>query len=249
MAVHDFRSQRLYVDTSLKAAERLHAEREQANYLLNVLRLKSDDKILVFNGIDGEWQARIEATGRKKCSLVIEQQTRSQPEPYRLEYCFAPLKQARLDYMIQKAVEMGAGRLIPVLTQYTQVRSINSKRMHANSVEAAEQCGILNLPEICEPIHFVKMLEDLAPDTLLVFCDEEASNTDELSRLSRSDHRAIRLLIGPEGGFSSEERNALNRLPNVVRLGLGPRILRADTAAVAGLAVVQSKMGDWYDDK
>ena len=246
MAIHDFKSQRLFVDHDLAADRAMEATREQTNYLLNVLRLQDESGILIFNGRDGEWLARIEVNGRKKCNLIPIEQIRTQPEPYRLVYCFAPLKQARLDYMVQKAVEMGVGVLQPVLTQYTQVRSLKDRRIFSNAVEAAEQCGIISLPEIRAPIKLPELQKHLHEDALLVFCDEAAVDARELEGLSADPNRQIALLIGPEGGFSDEERAMIEALPHTARLGLGPRVLRADTAAVAALAVIQSKLGDWY---
>jgi len=247
MAVHDFRSQRLFVNHPLKKDVNFEVAREQANYLLNVMRLKTDDEILIFNGKDGEWRVRVEEMGRKKCKLHSLEQMRSQPENPDLIYCFAPLKQARLDYMVQKAVEMGAGVLQPVITQYTQVRSLNEKRLAANSVEAAEQCGIISLPEIREPLPLVKLLENLGDETHLIFCDEEAHSLNSIEHLKSLGSKNLALLIGPEGGFSNEEREYLAEHKNVTKLGLGPRILRADTAAVAALAIIQAHLGDWYE--
>ena len=244
MAVHDFRSQRLFIEEDLSSGKSIEASREQANYLLNVLRLNSGSALLVFNGRDGEWRVEIEATGRKKCNLVPIEQTRPQPDGSSLRYCFAPLKQGRLDYMVQKAVEMGVGILQPVLTQYTQVRSLNEKRLRANAIEAAEQCGILNLPEIRPTMSFDQFVSTLSPSDTVVFCDEARPHAQDLDQVSSAN--AITLLIGPEGGFSDAERSTLQNLTQTVHLGLGPRILRADTAAVAALAVLQAKLGDWY---
>lgn len=244
MAVHDFRSQRLFVEHELASNTPFEASREQANYLLNVLRIQNGGSILVFNGQDGEWRVEITATGRKKCALTPIEQTRPQPEPYSLRYCFAPLKQGRLDYMVQKAVEMGVGVLQPVVTQYTQIRSINEKRLRANAIEAVEQCGILTIPEIKPTVPFSEFAANLTDKDTLVFCDEEKPQASELAKLEGSS--TISLLIGPEGGFSDDERKTLQNLPQTVHLGLGPRILRADTAAVAALAVLQAQIGDWY---
>lgn len=246
MERYDFKTQRLFVEHRLTVGTSVEADRAQANYLLNVLRLKAGASVLLFNGRDGEWLASIEPSGRKACFLKPEKQTRLQPASYRLTYYFAPLKQGRLDYMIQKAVEMGAGILQPVLTHHTQVTKINMERVRANALEAAEQCGILSIPKCNEPVHLTAMLEQWPDDRLLVFADESASNenpVDKLRSLSRT--RETSLLIGPEGGFSQEERQLLLAKPFVTPISLGPRILRADTAAVAALAVLQAAMGDW----
>ena len=222
------------------------ASREQANYLLNVLRMREGQSLLAFNGVDGEWEMTITEVGKKKCRLLPLRQTRKQPEPGNLIYCFAPLKQARLDYMIQKAVEMGVAILQPVITQHTQVRSINEKRIYANAIEAAEQCGVLNIPEIRPAIHLDTLDAEIGTSTQLIFCDEAKNDQNGLETASKNIGKACALLIGPEGGFSEQERKTLQARENTILLGLGPRILRADTAAVAALALIQAKIGDWY---
>jgi len=242
----DFRSPRLFVDAALAAGETVALERSQSNYLGNVLRLSAGGTVLVFNGRDGEWQASV--AGRKRPDgLHIVAQTRPQDRLPDLAYVFAPLKHARLDYMVQKAVEMGASSLQPVLTRFTQVARVNGERMRANVIEAAEQCGILSLATVAEPVALDRYLSRREAQRLLVFCDEAAETTDCLQALR--SHQAIPggidVLVGPEGGFAEEERAALLRHPLILRLSLGPRILRADTAAVAALALVQAALGDW----
>ena len=251
MPRYDFRTPRLFLERQpIEAGQSLELSRAQANYLVNVLRLTKAEPVLVFNGRDGEWRASIRSD-RKSVLLDVLQQIRPQTAAGDLEYLFAPLKHGRLDYMVQKAVEMGASRLIPVLTRHTQTRRVNLERMRANAIEAAEQCGILNLPDIAEPVTLEELLDAWVPTRLLVFCDEEAATADPIKALApaRSGGLAgalpVSLLIGPEGGFAEEERKALAAVPNVVRLALGPRILRADTAAVAALALVQAVLGDW----
>jgi 16S rRNA (uracil1498-N3)-methyltransferase len=242
----DFRAPRLFVDAPLRAGESVALERNQSNYLGNVLRLSAGESILVFNGQDGEWRAEI--AGRKRPDqLTVVAQTRPQDRLPDIAYVFAPLKHARLDYMVQKAVEMGASRLQPVLTRFTQVSRVNSERMRANVIEAAEQCGILSLADVAEPVPLDRFLVQRHAKRLLAFCDEAADVTDPLQALrDRSGSPGgIDVLIGPEGGFAEEERALLLRQPNILRLALGPRILRADTAAVAALALVQATLGDW----
>ena len=242
---YDFRAQRLFVRDDLAAGSRVEAESEQANYLLNVLRLKDGDAILAFNGRDGEWRARIGEASRKGCVLLVEEKVREQSPPPDLHYLFAPLKHARLDYMVQKAVEMGAGRLCPMLTQFTQVSRVNLERMRANVVEAAEQCGVLAIPEVDAPKKLVDMLAGWDVKRRLFFCDEAAQTASPSDALKGLPRGPAALLIGPEGGFSDAERAHLLGKPFVTALSLGPRILRADTAAVAALAIVQSFIGDW----
>jgi 16S rRNA (uracil1498-N3)-methyltransferase len=246
MPDHDFRSPRLYVDAPLGEGRTVELEREQSNYLGNVLRLSSGDSVLVFNGRDGEWRASI--AGRKRPdSLTIGASTRPQDHLPDLAYAFAPLKHARLDYMVQKAVEMGASRLEPVLTRFTQVSRVNGERMRANVIEAAEQCGILSIATVANPVPLERYLVGRDAGRLLVFCDEAAEVADPIQALKagRAGMNGIDVLIGPEGGFAEEERTLLLRQPRTLRLALGPRILRADTAAVAALTLVQTALGDW----
>lgn len=203
--------------------------------------------MLVFNGRDGEWRAVIAQDGRKSADLVVAEPTRAQTALNDLLYLFAPLKHARLDYMVQKAVEMGAGALRPVFTRRTQASRINLERMRANAIEAAEQCGILAVPEVLPEEDFGRAIESLDPERLLIFCDEDApiANPVEALRSLRAAGTKAAVAVGPEGGFTDEERALALRHPRAVRLSLGPRILRADTAAVAALALVQAVIGDW----
>lgn len=242
----DFRAPRLFVDAPLSPGQTVPLERNQSNYLGNVLRLSAGEQVLVFNGRDGEWQAQI--AGRKRPdSLEILSQRRPQDRLPDIAYVFAPLKHARLDYMVQKAVEMGAAKLQPVLTRFTQVSRVNGERMRANVIEAAEQCGILSLADVAEPMPLDRFLSQRQPARLLVFCDEAAETTSPLQALQNGLTAAdgIDILIGPEGGFAEEERALLLRQKRTLRLSLGPRILRADTAGVAALALVQATLGDW----
>jgi 16S rRNA (uracil1498-N3)-methyltransferase len=251
MSRYDFRTPRLFIDALLDVGARIALDASQANYLGNVLRLEAGDSVLVFNGRDGEWRGELGSAGKRSLALTIAERTRPQTGALDLHYLFAPLKHARLDYMVQKAVEMGASRLQPILTRHAQVARINLERMQANAVEAAEQCGILTLPEIGAPLGFDAMIAQRDPARLLVFCDEDAEVQDPVAALAQAGTgRAggIAVLIGPEGGFAAEERAALLKLPNTVRLALGPRILRADTAAVAALALVGAVLGDWRSD-
>jgi 16S rRNA (uracil1498-N3)-methyltransferase len=245
MPQFDFNRPRLFVDAPLAAGETVALERSQSNYLGNVLRLAAGDSILVFNGRDGEWQASI--LGRKRAdSLAITARTRPQDRLPDLTYVFAPLKHARLDYLVQKAVEMGAARLQPVLTRFTQVSRVNGERMRANVIEAAEQCGILSLAEVAEPVALDRYLGARDGRRLLVFCDEAADVTNPLRALQGEQTAGgIDVLIGPEGGFAEEERAILLWQQRTLRLSLGPRVLRADTAGVAALALVQAVLGDW----
>ena len=245
MQRYDYTTQRLFVSSDLEKHAIISMNRSHANYLLNVLRMKNGSRILLFNGRQGEWLGEITEAARKSCSVKLLSQTRIQPEPYDLVYLFAPLKKGRLDYMIQKAVEMGAGEIRPVITQHTQIAKLNLERLRANISEAAEQCGILSIPKLFEPIPLEVILENWDGDRSIIYCDEATNKTDGIDVLRRLENKKLALLIGPEGGFSEEERSSLRSLEFVYPISLGPRILRADTAAVAALAIVQAIAGDW----
>jgi len=250
MPRYDFRTPRLYVDAPLGAGAKVPLEASQINYVRNVLRRKPGEAVLVFNGCDGEWRGMLSEASKRNVLLLIEERVRTQTQALDLHYVFAPLKHARLDYMVQKAVELGTSKLQPVLTRHAQVARVNLDRMRANTIEAAEQCGILTLPDIAAPLSLERFLAGRDSARLLVFCDEDAEVKDPVVALSAVRPRdgvtvPLAILVGPEGGFADDERAALLKLPNVVRLALGPRILRADTAAVAGLALVNALLGDW----
>jgi 16S rRNA (uracil1498-N3)-methyltransferase len=241
----NYKMQRLFVPDDLAEGRPIEPSPPQTHYLLNVLRLGEGAEILLFNGRDGEWRATVRQAGRKKLTLTPTERARPQPPLPDLFYCFAPLKQGRLDYLVQKAVEMGAGILQPVITQHTQVTKLGVDRLQANAIEAAEQCGILAIPPVREPVKLDRLLSDWEPRRRLIFCDEDAGAHNPLPALQAIEECKLGVLVGPEGGFSDAERKALRALPFVTAIPLGPRILRADTAAVAALAIVQAAIGDW----
>jgi 16S rRNA (uracil1498-N3)-methyltransferase len=241
----NYKMQRLFVPDDLGPGIEFDAGQQQSHYLMHVLRLGEGAEILLFNGRDGEWSAAIAAKSKKAMRLKVLALQRPQPPLPDLVYCFAPLKQGRLDYLVQKAVEMGAGTLQPVITQHTQVAKPGIDRLRANVVEAAEQCGILAVPEVREAEKFERLLAGWDKERRLIFCDEDASTNNPLSALQTVREKKLGLLVGPEGGFSDDERKMLRALPFVTAIPLGPRILRADTAAVAALAVMQATIGDW----
>lgn len=258
MAIHDFTSERLFVGAPLSPGAGIAATPEQANYLLNVLRLSEGQPLLVFNGRDGEWRAEIRAVKKRGCTLAVIEQTRPQTGGPDIDYLFAPLKRSRLDYMVQKATEMGVARLRPVLTRRTIADRVNVERMQANVIEAAEQCGVLRVPEVMEPQKLDKVIAGWDASRRLVFCDEGAPIANPLAALAQlslavSDPEgqtsarrpALAVLIGPEGGFDPEERALILGKPYTCALSLGPRIMRADTAAVAALALLNATLGDW----
>jgi 16S rRNA (uracil1498-N3)-methyltransferase len=238
-------SVRLFVEMPLAAGAVVECTSAQANYLGNVMRLGVGDRLLVFNGRDGEWLARLAMAKKGRCVLAAEAQTRAQGGGPDIHYLFAPLKKARLDYMVQKATEMGAALLQPVITRRTIAERVNSERMRANAIEAAEQCGILRLPEVREPEKLGAVLKDWPQERLLVFADEAAPIASPLEALATMPKGPAALLIGPEGGFDPAEREALRALPFVRAISLGPRVMRADTAAVAALALINAALGDW----
>jgi 16S rRNA (uracil1498-N3)-methyltransferase len=246
MARTDFSSPRLFIDATLQQGVRITPAPAQLNYLVNVLRLRGNARVLVFNGREGEFAASLDGTSRKTATLIVGERLRAQEFAPDVDYLFAPLKHARLDYVAQKAVEMGARRLRPVLTNRTQATRVNMDRLRANALEAAEQCGVIWMPEVMAVERLEVALNGWPTDRLLVFCDEDAPQVNPIAALAACAAPAgASLLIGPEGGFDEAERQAILRVPTVLRISLGPRILRADTAAVAALALIQTQMGDW----
>ena len=241
----NYKLQRLYLDVPLSAGSLVPLGREQAHYLMTVLRLADGAEVLVFNGRDGEHGATLRPEGRKSANLEIGAQTRDQPAQPRLDFLFAPLKVGRLDYLVQKATEMGVRRIIPVFTDHTQLHKVNDARLAANILEAAEQCGNLAIPELGEAVKLEAMLSDWDPARRIIFCNESQAGNNPARILSDIEEKDLALLVGPEGGFSERERDMLTALPFVTPIPLGPRILRADTAAVAALTAVQMTIGDW----
>jgi 16S rRNA (uracil1498-N3)-methyltransferase len=239
---------RLFLEAPLAAGAKLELGREHTNYLLTVLRMKQADALVVFNGKDGAWMAKIADDHRKGATLELVVQTQHQTEKSDLWFGFAPLKTGRLDYLVQKATEMGAGIIQPVITRFTQVSRLKSDKLHANVIEAAEQCEVLSIPTLAEEVALTDLIATWQHKhglRRLVFADESAPNHTPNTQLMDLDGLPIGILVGPEGGFSDDERRLLLAQPFVIPISLGPRILRADTAAVAALAVVQSSIGDW----
>jgi 16S rRNA (uracil1498-N3)-methyltransferase len=237
--------QRLFVTSKLDARAEIALDKDQAHYLGNVLRLKPGDNLLLFNGRDGEWCADLSAIGKKGAQARVTHQTRPQEAGPDLHYLFAPLKRARLDYMAQKATELGASVLRPVITRHTVAERVKTDRLLANAIEAAEQCGILRVPEVREPEKLSKLIDGWDENRLLIFADEAAPHASPLEMLKSRDPGPLAVLIGPEGGFEREERAALLAKAFVLPISLGPRVMRADTAAVAALALVNAALGDW----
>src|SRR5690606_25418466 len=239
---------RLFVDADLAQGQELVLNKDQSLYLAAVLRKGVGDDVVLFNGRDGAWLCRLTSDSKRSVTLAIVEEVAAQTEKSDLWYGFAPLKSERLDYVIQKAVERGAGVIQPVMTQYTQVHRLKTERLHANAIEAAEQCEVLSVPTIAEEISLERLLSDWPKqheNRRLIFADEGEASSSPVAALTALKGQKIGLLIGPEGGFSDAEREKLRALPFVVPISLGPRILRADTAAVAAMAVIQATIGDW----
>jgi 16S rRNA (uracil1498-N3)-methyltransferase len=235
---------RLHVETPLSEGAEFALLQEQGHYLVHVLRQVSGDAVALFNGRDGEWLGYLTTITKKSVHLRLERRTADVQAPPDIDYLFAPLKHARLDYMVQKATELGARRLRPVITQRTIAERVNLDRMKANVVEAAEQCNLVFVPQVLEPLPLAKVLAGWDASRRLIYCDETASVADPVEALKHISPPAA-VLVGPEGGFTSEERAHLKSLSFVTAISLGPRIMRADTVAIAALAVVQATIGDW----
>lgn len=242
---------RLYVDVPLAAGADVVPTPEQTHYLLNVLRLKPGDAIALFNGRDGEWHSRISDASKKTSRLTVERQTRQQRNGPDLWFLFAPIKRARFDFVVEKAAELGARRIQPVFTRRTAVARVNLDRLGAHAVEAAEQCGRLDVPDVADPQPIDTVLDAWPAGRRLMLCDESGtapSATQALAEARADSPGGIgpwAILIGPEGGFAPEELIRLKRLPGVLPVTLGPRILRAETAGIAALALWQAMLGDW----
>jgi 16S rRNA (uracil1498-N3)-methyltransferase len=235
---------RVFIQTSLSVGAEFPLSLEQGHYVANVLRCNPGDALVLFNGSDGEFLAYITSTAKKSVVVRIEKKSSDVKPPPDIDYLFAPLKHARLDYMVQKATELGARRLRPVITARTIAERVNLDRMRANAIEAAEQCNLVFVPEVLEPEKFSTVIGDWQQGRSLVFCDERAKTANPVEALKGLSTPAA-VLVGPEGGFTPEERELLLRQSFVTAISLGPRIMRADTVAISALAVLQAAIGDW----
>ena len=241
---------RLYVETPLAAGASVGLRRDQAHYLRSVMRLEAGSALALFNGRDGEWRGRLDGLGKGWASVALETLTRAQtPEPD-LWLVFAPIKRARIDFVAQKATELGVSALWPVFTRHTAVERVNAGRLAANAIEAAEQCERLTVPEVKEPVSLDAALAAWPESRRILLCDETGAAPIARAladaRAKSADPGPWAVLVGPEGGFAPDELDRLRKLPIVTAVGLGPRALRADTAALAALACWQALMGDWH---
>ncbi len=236
---------RLYVTADLGSGQQVALDKDQAHYLIGVMRQVAGNHVLIFNGRDGEWLAEITDAGKRAGTLTCIERTARQQDAPDLWLCFAPIKKARTDFIAEKACEMGARLLVPVFTRFTNSERVRKDRLQAHAIEAAEQCGITSVPEVADAIQFDRLLADWPEDRQIMFCDETGPRPEAMEVLRASDPGPCVLLIGPEGGFAPEEVERLNRMPQANAVSLGPRILRADTAAVAALTIWQTALGDW----
>jgi 16S rRNA (uracil1498-N3)-methyltransferase len=243
---------RLFVDEPLGEGQTIPLERDKAHYLFGVMRQGAGDRVALFNGRDGEWTAEIMEAGKRRGVLACLGQAAPQLDPPDLWLMFAPIKKARTDFIVEKAAEMGARRIVPVLTEFTNSERVRVDRLQAHAVEAAEQCGGTFVPEVAEPEKLDRLLDGWDRSRRLMFCDEALAGgssalppdlAEDGAGAGRGAPWAI--LIGPEGGFSDAERKRLHGMESAVSVSLGPRILRADTAAVAAMTLWQSTLGDW----
>jgi 16S rRNA (uracil1498-N3)-methyltransferase len=235
---------RLFVTGDLAPAARIGVSPEQAHYLMHVMRLGLGDEILAFNGRDGEWRARIAEARRRACALEIVAQTRTQAVGPDLDLVVALVKRGRLETIVEKAAELGARRVRLATTERTNAERANVARLNAIAVEAAEQTGRLEAPEVIAPVKLERLLADWPAERALMFCDEAGEAPPALAALAGRRPGPWAVLIGPEGGFSARERAAIRALPGVAPVSLGPRILRADTAAISALTLWQAALGD-----
>ncbi len=236
---------RLYVEADLDAGARVAPSASQAHYLLHVMRAKAGDRVSLFNGRDGEWLAKIADVSKRSCVLACEKRTREQTGTPDVWLCFAPIKKTPADYVVQKATELGVHALVPVFTRRTIVSRVNVERMTANAIEAAEQSDRLTVPKIREPVSLDKLLKSWPRERHILFCDEAGDARPIAKALANMTAGSWAVLTGPEGGFDPAEREMIRACDFVVPVSLGPRILRADTAALASLAVLQALRGDW----
>ena len=243
----DFRTPRLFTPEPFAVGGRLRLTPAQTHYLKNVLRRKPGDDVLVFNGRDGEGEGRISALGRDGAEIEVARLRRPQTSTPDLWLVFAPVKKAAMDNLVAKATELGVDRLVPVWTQHTQARRLNLDRLEAQAIEAAEQSDRLSVPGIAPPRPLLDVLSDWPGERRLLVCDETGGGRPILDVLDEMGSGPTAFLAGPEGGFAISELDPMRKLPFSTAIGLGPRVLRADTAAIAALSCWQARLGDWHE--
>ena len=241
---------RLFVTDDLGEEVTITLGRDQSHYLANVMRASAGDAVALFNGRDGEWSGEITSRGKRDVVLRVTDGLRTQAEEPDLWLAFAPIKRGRIDFVAAKATELGVARLIPVMTARTQMTRVNTGRLRANAVEAAEQCERMTVPEVSEPMSFADFLANWPAERRLLVGDETGGGqpiADAAADIAADANLPCAVLIGPEGGFTADELDELDKLTSVTKIGLGPRVMRADTAAIAALSVFQAIAGDWRD--
>lgn len=237
---------RLFVEASLQKGSLVELNRDQIHYLAQVMRIKTGDYLALFNGRDGEWIARVQDVQRKSVAVALELQRRPQSSVPDIWFLFAPIKHGRIDFLAQKATELGAARIWPIMTKRTVVTRVKDARLEANAIEAAEQCERLEIPEVLEPVNLAELLSEWPVDRVLLYGDETGGGkppTELFAELPHAQKWAV--LVGPEGGFTPEELAVLAKQPMAYGISLGPRVMRADTAGLALLTCLQAWRGDW----
>jgi 16S rRNA (uracil1498-N3)-methyltransferase len=239
---------RLYINRHLKSGVEILLDKDESHYLLNVMRLGAGEEVALFNGVDGEWSATITQSSKKIACAIIHAELRPQSIEPDVWLVFAPIKKARIDFIAQKATELGASKLVPIMTKHTAMERVKLERLQANAKESAEQCGRLQVPEVMDVMKFDVLMASWPQDRLIMFCDEGLSGSSAIEVLkSQSNDISSKwaIFIGPEGGWSEDERQILKKQKGCVVVSLGPRVLRADTAAISALTLFQSILGDW----
>jgi len=238
---------RLYAETALAQDQQIELPADQAHYINNVMRLNVGDPVLVFNAQDGEWAATLLEGKKKRCVLQVGEKKRAPEETPDLWLCFAPIKKQRLDFIIEKATELGVSHLQPVITRHTITSKIRTDRLHAQAIEASEQCERLNIPDVKEAVSLTQLIKDW-PENRRLFVLDERGGAEPINQALQTHKDGLHaFLTGPEGGFEASELDLLRKLPFVTPISLGPRILRADTAALAAISCWQSVCGDWQE--
>jgi len=240
---------RLFLDENLPGGGIITLDREQSHYLANVMRVSTGAPVAVFNGRDGEWSTEVAEVKKREVVLRIREKIKEQTQEPNLMLAFAPIKKARIDFIAQKATELGVAHLQPIYTRRTNVDRVKTERLHLNAIEAAEQCERLTVPAVSEPTKLMQLIADWPTERMIMFCDEDLSGQsahEALASLPEAEKaKPWAIFIGPEGGFDDTERDAIKKLPQTIVVALGPRVLRADTAAMAAISLWQSAIGDW----
>ncbi len=245
MTTHPYPKIRLYVEHPLNKGATIPLELHQLHYLGDVMRMKDGETLALFNGKDGEWSGVFQRSGKKSAHVMLETQTRPYRDAPDIWLAFSPVKGQATEYLVQKATELGASKLVPVLTDYGQIRKVNLERLRKNAIEAAEQTERVDVPEIAEPVELSTLLHTWPKERTLFYGDEQGSGISAAELRKDVLSPPLALLVGPEGGFSASEHYILGKTPFIRAISMGPRVLRADTACVVGLTLLMLLAGDW----